>query len=108
MRIILSSRILLASLLLLALAACTPFVKITPAGDNVAVMDASQVVNCTSAGAISVAVVNKVVVNRDPNTVAQELRTLARNRAANRGDTIVPTSNVSNGEQTFAIYQCRR
>jgi hypothetical protein len=100
-------RIILSSLALLALTACS-FVKITPAGDNVAVMEASQVTNCASAGAVSVAVVNKVVVNRDPSTVAQELRTLARNRAAGRGDTIVPTSGVVNGEQTFAIYQCRR
>jgi len=100
-------RILLSSLALLALTACS-FVKISPAGDNVAVLDATQVSNCTSAGAVTVAVVNKVVVNRDPQTVAQELRTLARNRAANRGDTIVPMSGIGNGEQTFAIYQCRR
>jgi hypothetical protein len=100
-------RIILSSLALFALTACS-FVKITPAGDNVAVLDASQVGNCISAGAVTVAVVNKVVVNRDPQTVAQELRTLARNRAASRGDTIVPTTGVVNGEQTFAIYQCRR
>jgi|SRR5690606_36211010 len=100
-------RIILSGLALLALTACS-FVKISPAGDNVAVLDASQVSNCTSAGAVTVAVVNKVVVNRDPQTVAQELRTLARNRAANRGDAIVPISGIVNGEQTFAIYQCRR
>ncbi|MDR2212653.1 MAG: DUF4156 domain-containing protein [Pseudomonadales bacterium] len=100
-------RSILLSVALLALSACS-FVKITPAGDNVAVMEASQVANCTAAGSVTVAVVNKVVVNRDPQTVAQELRTLARNRAADRGDTIVPTTAVVNGEQTFAIYQCRR
>jgi hypothetical protein len=100
-------RIIVSSIALLALTACS-FVKITPAGDNVAVMDRSQVANCTAAGAISVAVLNKVVLGRDAATVAQELRTLARNRAAGRGDTIVPTSDVVDGEQSFDIYQCRR
>ena len=99
--------IVLCSCLLL-LSACSSFVKISPAGDNVAVMDASQVSNCTANGSVTVAVVNKVVVNRKPETVAQELRTLARNRAANRGDTIVATTPVTNGEQTYDIYQCRR
>ncbi|HWK53159.1 MAG TPA: DUF4156 domain-containing protein [Hyphomicrobiales bacterium] len=98
---------MLPVLFTLTLSACN-FVKITPAGDNVAVMQASQVTNCTPNGSVSVAVVNKVVVNRDPETVAQELRTLARNRAADRGDTIVATTGIANGEQTYAIYQCRR
>jgi len=93
---------------LLGLGACSSFVKITKDGDNVAVMQISEVGNCTASGSVTVAVVNKVVVNRKPETVALELRTLARNRAANRGDTIVATTPVTNGEQTYDIYQCRR
>ncbi len=93
--------------LILLLGACT-LVRITPAGDNVAVMQASQVTNCVPEGSITVAVISKVVVNREPEKVAQELRTLARNRAADRGDTLVPVGQPANGEQTFNIYRCRR
>jgi hypothetical protein len=82
-------------------------VKLTPAGENVAVLLANQVGNCQQTGATTVSVVNKVVVNRDPQRVAVELRTLARNHAADRGDVIVATSGVSNGEQSFNIYRCR-
>ena len=101
-------RLILLCTAVLCLSACSSLVKITPAGDNVAVMQASQVGNCTANGSVTVAVVNKVVVNRKPEKVAQELRTLARNRAANRGDTIVATTSITNGEQSYDIYQCRR
>jgi hypothetical protein len=47
-------------------------------------------------------------VNRQPAQVQEELRTLARNRAADRGDAIVATGPVANGEQTYNIYRCRR
>lgn len=93
--------------LFLLLGACT-LVRITPAGDNVAVLQPSQVTNCAAEGSITVAVISKVVVNREPEKVAQELRTLARNRAADRGDTLVAAGPPANGEQTFNIYRCRR
>jgi hypothetical protein len=89
------------------LGGCT-FVKLTPEGENVAVMQANEVGNCTLIGGTTVQVQNKVVVNRSPDKVALELRTLARNRSAERGDTIVATSPVTNGEQTFNVYRCRR
>jgi hypothetical protein len=93
--------------LTLLLGACS-FVKLTPQGENVAVLQANQVANCERQGAITVNVTSKVVVNRQPTKVAQELRTVARNRAADRGDTLVATSEPRNGEQTFDIYRCRR
>jgi hypothetical protein len=89
------------------LGGCT-FVKLTPQGENVAVLQANEVGNCDRISAITVHVTSKVVVNRQPAKVAQELRTVARNDAADRGDTIVPTSQPRNGEQTFDIYRCRR
>lgn len=82
-------------------------VKLTAAGENVAVLQANEVGNCQQTGATTVSVVNKVVVNRDPQKVAVELRSLARNRAADRGDAIVATTGISNGEQSFNIYRCR-
>ncbi len=99
-------KLILVTLLLL-LGACT-FVKLTPQGENVAVLQANEVANCTAESSITVIVVSKVVVNRQPAKVAQELRTLARNRAADRGDTLVAVGELRNGEQTFNIYRCRR
>jgi hypothetical protein len=93
--------------LVLLLGACS-FVKLTPQGENVAILQASEVANCIPDGNITVTVVSKVIVNRQPAKVAQELRILARNRAAARGDTLVPVSEPVNGEQTFNIYRCRR
>lgn len=95
--------------LLLVVGGCS-FVKLTPGGENVAVLQANQVGNCDSQGSINVAVTSKVVVNRDPAKVAQDLRTLARNRAASLGgDTLVAAGSPSrDGQQTFNIYRCRR
>jgi hypothetical protein len=93
--------------LLLLLGACS-FVKLTPAGENVAILQPSEVVNCMADGSITVVVADKVVLERAPSRVAQELRILARNRAASRGDTLVPAGPPLNGEQTFNIYRCRR
>lgn len=94
--------------LLLLLAGCS-FVKVTPEGDNVAVLQASEVTNCTAQGRITVAVASKIIVNRDPAKVARDLRTLARNRAAATGDAVVAASAPTrDGQQTFDIYRCRR
>ncbi|MGV3592948.1 MAG: DUF4156 domain-containing protein [Gammaproteobacteria bacterium] len=90
------------------LGGCT-FVKLSRGGENVAILQASEVGGCTSDGTLTVTVTNKVVVRREPARVAQDLRTLARNRAAERGaDTLVATGEPRNGEQTFNIYRCRR
>jgi hypothetical protein len=99
-------RIFVAISLALLMSACT-YVKLTPAGENVAVLQLNQVSSCTNTGSTTVSVVNKVVVNRKPDKVALELRSLARNRAADRGDTIVAMTPVTDGEQTFNIYRCR-
>jgi hypothetical protein len=99
-------RIFVAISMALLMSACT-YVKLTPAGENVAVLQLNQVSSCTHTGSTTVSVVNKVVVNRKPDKVALELRSLARNRAADRGDTIVAMTPVTDGEQTFNIYRCR-
>ncbi|MES2606188.1 MAG: DUF4156 domain-containing protein [Pseudomonadota bacterium] len=102
-------RIFSLFLLCITLSACTvSWVKLTPQGENVAVLQASEVGNCTPNGSTTVNVISKVVVNRQPDRVAEELRVLARNRAADRGDAIVATGPARNGEQTYNIYQCRR
>lgn len=97
---------LLSLLTTLLLGGCT-FVKLSSAGENVAVLQASEVANCTSNGTITVTVARMA---REPARVAQDLRTMARNRAAQRGsDTVVPVGAPTiNGEQDFNHYRCRR
>ena len=100
--------LMLITLSALLLGGCT-FVKLSRGGENVAILQASEVGGCTADGNITVTVTNKVVVSRQPARVAQDLRTLARNRAAERGaDTLVATSDPRNGEQSFNRYRCRR
>jgi uncharacterized protein YceK len=99
--------LMLVTVIGLLLGGCA-FVKLTPQGENVAILQANEVANCTSEGNITVHVTSKVVVNRQPAKVAQELRILARNDAADRGDTLVAANEPRNGEQTFNIYRCRR
>jgi hypothetical protein len=84
------------------------WLKLTPQGENVAILQQSEVTNCTPNGSTTVHVVSKVIINREPDKVQQEVRTLARNNAADRGDAIVATGPVVNGEQTYNIYRCRR
>ena len=92
--------------LLLLLSSCT-FLRLTPAGENVAILQANEVTACTSVGTTTVSVVDKVVVNRKFEKVEEELRILARNRSAVRGDTLVAVGPPVKGEQTFNVYRCR-
>jgi hypothetical protein len=90
------------------LGGCT-FTKTTPQGENVAVLQASEVTNCERVTATTVNVTSKVIINRQPAKVAEDLRTVARNRAATLGgDTIVAMTQPTKGEQTFDVYRCRR
>ena len=100
------NKLILISLLFL-LSSCT-YVRLTRAGENVAILQASEVGACDSIGTTTVSVLDKVVVNRKFEKVEEELRTLARNRAAPRGDTLVATGPPVKGEQTFNVYRCRR
>ena len=88
------------------LSSCT-WVKLTPEGENVAVLSQSEVASCERTGTTTVQVLDKVVLERNREKVEQELRTLARNRAAGRGDAIVAASGIDDGEQMFVIYRCR-
>ena len=89
-----------------ALASCS-WVKLTVEGENVAILSAAEVDNCTRIGTTTVEVLDRPLLERNEDKVARELRTMARNRAADRGDAIVPSTRVVDGEQTFIIYRCR-
>jgi len=94
-------------LMVLLLSACS-WVKLTPEGEKVTVAKAAHVVNCKFAGTTTVSVKSDMAsVDRDIKTVKTELETLARNEASKlKGDTIVPVSEIKDGEQTFKVYKC--
>ena len=99
-------RITLLTTVTVILSSCV-WIKLTPEGENVAVLTSSDVTSCERTGTTTVEVLDKVLLERNPEKVEQELRTLARNRAAGRGDAIVPGSGIDDGEQLFVIYRCR-
>jgi hypothetical protein len=101
-----TTHLVFVAVTLITLSSCT-YVRLTPEGENVAVLTQSEVAGCNRTGTTTVEVLDKVVINRNPERVALELRTLARNRAADRGDAIVASSEVGDGEQAFVIYRCR-
>jgi len=96
------------SLGMIPLLASCAWVKPTASGSQVRVLTAEQVVNCAKAGTTHVSVLDKIgVVKRGHTRVADELVTLASNSAAQLGgDTIVPISEIEDGNQSFAIYKC--
>lgn len=101
------------SLLLIATLAMTTsctWVKVTEGGSSVAVANSANVRGCKNLSEVSVSVTNKVgFYKRDADKVATELTSLARNEASGLGgDTIVPSSSIENGKQSFNVYKCNK
>jgi hypothetical protein len=93
-------------LVVLLLSACT-WVELTPEGENVTVAKAEHVTNCKFTGTSTVSVRSTAVGDRDMAKIKTELETLARNEAVKlKGDTVVPVTEIKDGEQTFKVYQC--
>ena len=69
----------------------------------------ANVRNCEKLRNVNVKVKASVgPIDRNADKVATELANLARNEAASfGGDTVVPTSEIENGSQTFAVYKCK-
>jgi len=86
------------------------WVKSTELGARVRVVSAGEVEDCADAGTTHVSVMDKLgVVERNQAKVAKELATLARNSAAQLGgDSVVAITEIVDGTQTFAVYQCGR
>ncbi len=95
------------SLLGLFLTGCA-WVTLTPDGEKARVLSTSDVSSCTELGETHSSVQSTLwFYRRNSVKVKGELEALARNEAANLGgDTIVPTSDVKDGKQTFAVYRC--
>jgi len=85
------------------LSACAT-VSLSPAGENVKVLEQARVQNCKRLGQTHVSVAKLM---RGDRPIKNDLEILARNSAAQmNGDTVSPQSAVTNGEQTFGVYQC--
>ena len=101
------------SLTLIAIAAVTSsctWVKVSEQASSVAVANAANVRACKHISEVNVSVPNKVgFVKRDADKVATELANMARNEAVNdAGDTVVPSSAIENGRQSFNVYKCSK
>ena len=86
---------------------CT-WVKLSPEGEKARVLTESEVASCKKLGKTTVSLKSKVAgFERNVEKVKKELETLARNRAVDLdGDTVVPVSEIENGQQTFSVYRC--
>lgn len=90
-----------------SLTACT-WVDVTPEGEKVRVLSATEVAGCQHVGKTTVNTAVKVgVVERYPEKVQEELDTLARNSAPDiGGDTVVRVGEPKEGRQVYEVYRC--
>ncbi len=90
----------------LLLSACSGL-KLTDDGEKVRVLEPTEISSCKNLGRTNTSVTARVVIERPADTIAEELQIVARNSAANMGgDTIVPLTVVTEGQQTFVVYKC--
>ncbi|MFA5628237.1 MAG: DUF4156 domain-containing protein [Thiohalomonadaceae bacterium] len=104
---ILLRRVGLLLVVLGLLSACT-WVEPTAKGEKVRVLSAEEVTKCKKMGQTTVSLKAKLAgIERNPAKVQEELNILARNSAVELGgDSVVPISEVDNGQQVFAVYRC--
>ena len=91
----------------LFLSACS-WVKPLPGAHRVALLQASEVADCTKLGSTTSSALESIgLYDRDTEALRRDLILLAKNEAINmRGDTIVALSSIQNGRMEFAIYRC--
>ena len=86
---------------------CT-WVKLTAEGEKARVLSRPEVAKCKRLGQTTVSLKSTIAgVERNAEKVKKELETLARNHASDlNGDTVVPETEIKNGQQTFSVYRC--
>ncbi len=90
----------------LTLGGCA-FVNLTEAGSQVRQANATEVVNCKFVGEVSSQTKDKIVFNRNTDSVKEELIVLARNKAAELdANAIVNDGKPYFGAQNFKAYRC--
>lgn len=96
-----------AFMAVLGLSGCT-WVEPTKEGAEVRVVEASEIETCRNLGTTNAFVKHKVgIIARSEEKVSEELVTLAKNSAAEKGgDSIVAKGPASEGSMSFDIYKC--
>jgi len=90
----------------LLMSACSSL-KLTEEGEKVRVLEPGEVTSCKNMGRTNTSVTDRIILERPADTIAKELRIVARNSAARMGgDTIVPLTVITDGQQTFVVYKC--
>jgi Domain of unknown function (DUF4156) len=104
--------LVLISIVSLVLLTGIKWVKLTPEGEKVRVLDKNEVTSCKKVGSTTASLVSKIALwDRSEKKVKQELEYLARNSAASdfkeqQADTVVPASDIEDGKQKFDFYKC--
>jgi|APFre7841882724_1041349.scaffolds.fasta_scaffold30731_2 hypothetical protein len=100
-------RVALMGILLGTISACT-FVELKPQAEKVRVLAPQEVRRCKHLGRVTASTAAMVgFIARSRDSVNEEIQNLARNHAASmNGDTIVPASQLIEGEQNFEVYRC--
>ncbi|SEP62916.1 protein of unknown function [Ectothiorhodospira magna] len=95
--------------LTLTLGGCT-FIKLTPGGERVRILEAHEIGNCERIGSTSASVAEQVgIFRRPPEKLTQEVEHAARNAAAEMGgDTLVPQGPLREGRRGYDVYRCIR
>ena len=103
-----TKHMLLAGVVLtLGITGCATF-ELTEAGKKVRVLDPQEVSSCRKLGETSTSTTAYALgLERPIETITSELEDLARNSAGRMGgDTIVPLTVISEGQQSFEVYKC--
>lgn len=101
-------RLTIASVFILTLAACSSWVQLTAAGQQVEIRSISQVSSCERIGRASSSTMDRLLlIERSSERQQDELFTLARNEAGDMGgNVIVAVNEVTDGQQRFDVYRC--
>ncbi|MDZ7787931.1 MAG: DUF4156 domain-containing protein [Halofilum sp. (in: g-proteobacteria)] len=99
--------VILAVAMTAVLGGCS-FVTVDPGAEDVLVLAAERTKDCERLGQTRVSVATKIgFIKRGKPAISDNLETLARNSAAEMGgDTITAETEVSDGKQTFGIFDC--
>lgn len=103
-------RILILSLVIAPLAACSWGIKLDSGGKKVRTAWNDNVSGCREVGKVTVSVLDRIgPMDRRDLKVRDELEVMARNEAGKMdADTIRPLGEPRDGEQSFASYVCGR
>jgi hypothetical protein len=104
--------LVLISIVSLVMLTGIKWVKLTPEGEKVRVLDKNEVTSCKKLGSTTASLVTKIAFwDRNEKKIKQELEYLARNSAASdfkeqQADTVVAASEIDDGKQKFDVYKC--